>query len=38
MYVDGKMIPTDTVSEKERGRIKNNNRGGEFKSNTFDIL
>jgi hypothetical protein len=37
MYVNGKMIPVETIAGMGIGRIKDNDRGGEFKHNIFDI-
>jgi hypothetical protein len=38
MYVNGKMIPDETIPEM-RGGLKNENDGeGEFKYDIFDIL
>jgi hypothetical protein len=36
MYVNAKMIPVKTVAGM--GRVKENDRGGEFNYETFDIL
>jgi hypothetical protein len=36
MYVNGKIIPTETVPGT--GEIKENGRGGEFKYGIFDTL
>jgi hypothetical protein len=36
MYVNGKMIPVETFSVKER--MKENSGGGSFKYGIFDIL
>jgi hypothetical protein len=35
MYVNGKMRPVETISGVGGGRIKENDRGGEF---NYDIL
>jgi hypothetical protein len=35
MYVNGKMIPVETIPGMRGGRIKENDGGGELK---FDIL
>jgi hypothetical protein len=38
MYVNGKMIHVETIPGVEGGNIKENDGGGEFKYNIFDIL
>jgi hypothetical protein len=38
MYVNGKMRPVETVPGIEGGQIKENNGGGEFNYDIFDIL
>jgi hypothetical protein len=38
MYVNGKMIPVETIPGIGRGQMKENSRGDEFKYNIFDIL
>jgi hypothetical protein len=35
MYVNGKMRPFETIPGMERGRIKENDGGGEFNSKSF---
>jgi hypothetical protein len=37
MYVNGKMIPVETIPGMVTG-IKENDGGGEFKCDIFDIL
>jgi hypothetical protein len=38
MYVNGKMRPAETISGMGEGGIKENDQGGEFKYDMFDIL
>jgi hypothetical protein len=39
MYVNGKMIPVETIPEMgEGGRVKENDGRGEFKYDILDIL
>jgi hypothetical protein len=38
VYVNGKMIPVETVPGMGGGGIKENGRGGEFKYDISDIL
>jgi hypothetical protein len=38
MFVNGKMRPVDTIPGIGEGEIKENDGGGELKSNIFDIL
>jgi hypothetical protein len=38
MYVNGKMIPVETIPRMRKGQIKENDGGGEFKYDIFDIL
>jgi hypothetical protein len=38
MYVNGKMRPVETVPGMEGGGIKENDGGGEFNYDIFDIL
>jgi hypothetical protein len=38
MYVNGKMRPVKTIPGIEGGMIKENDGGGEFKYDIFDIL
>jgi hypothetical protein len=38
MYVNGKMRPVEMIPGMGRGRIKENDGGGEFKYDIFDIL
>jgi hypothetical protein len=38
MYVNGKMIPVETVSGMEEGRTKGNDEEGNFRYDTFDML
>jgi hypothetical protein len=38
MYVNGKMIPIETVSGIGEGGIEENDGGGEFKCDIFDTL
>jgi hypothetical protein len=38
MYINGKMIPVETVPGMGAGRIKENDRGGEFKCDIFGKL
>jgi hypothetical protein len=37
MYVNGKMIPVETISIIGRWGRKDNGKGGEFKYDIFDI-
>jgi hypothetical protein len=37
MYINGKIIPVDTISGMG-GEIKENSGGSEFKYDTFDVL
>jgi hypothetical protein len=37
-YVSGKMRPVETIPGMEMGKIKENDNGGEFKYDIFDIL
>jgi hypothetical protein len=38
MCVNGKMRPVEIIPEMERGRIKENDGGGEFNYDIYDIL
>jgi hypothetical protein len=38
MYVNGNMIPVETISGMVGGEIKENDGGGEFKYNVIDIF
>jgi hypothetical protein len=38
MYVNGNMIPFETIPEMECGAVQENGGGGEFNYNIFDIL
>jgi hypothetical protein len=38
MYVNGEVIPIETIPGMVAGGIKENNGGGEFKYDIFDIL
>jgi hypothetical protein len=38
MYVNGKMRPVETIPRMGGGGIKENDGGGEFKCDIFDIL
>jgi hypothetical protein len=38
MYVNGEMIPVETIPGIEGGQIKENGGGGEFKYDIFDTL
>jgi hypothetical protein len=38
MYVNGKMRPVETIPGMGGERIKENDEGGKFKYDTFDIL
>jgi hypothetical protein len=38
MYVNGKMIPPETISGMGEGGIKENDGGDEFEYDIFDIL
>jgi hypothetical protein len=38
MYVNGKIIPVETIPGIGGRRIKENDVGGEFKHNIYDIL
>jgi hypothetical protein len=38
MYVNGKMRPVETIPGMGAGGIKENDGGGEFKNDIFDIL
>jgi hypothetical protein len=38
MFVNGKMIPVETIPGIRGGDIKENGGGGEFKYDIFDIL
>jgi hypothetical protein len=38
MYVNAKMIPVEVIPGIRRGRTKETNGGGEFKSDMFDTL
>jgi hypothetical protein len=38
MYVNAKMIPVETIPGSWGGKIKENDRGGEFKNDIFDTL
>jgi hypothetical protein len=38
MYINGKMIPVETVPGMGRREIKENGEGDEFKYDIFDIL
>jgi hypothetical protein len=38
MFVNGKMIPVETIPGMEGRGIKENNGGSEFKYDIFDIL
>jgi hypothetical protein len=37
-YINGKMRPVETTLEMQGGEIKENDRGGEFKYDIFDIF
>jgi hypothetical protein len=38
MYVNGKITPVETIPGMVGGRIKENDGGGEFQYDIFDIL
>jgi hypothetical protein len=38
MYINGKMIPIETSPGMGEGGIQENDEGGEFKYDIFDIL
>jgi hypothetical protein len=38
MYVNGKMIPVETIPGMGREELKENDRRGEFKYDIFDTL
>jgi hypothetical protein len=38
MYVNGRMRPAETISGMVGGGIKENNGGGEFKYDAYNIL
>jgi hypothetical protein len=38
MYVNGKMIPVETIPGIGGGEIKEHDAGGKFKHDVFDIL
>jgi hypothetical protein len=38
MYVNGKMIPVESIPNIGRGGMKENDAGDEFNYNIFDIL
>jgi hypothetical protein len=38
MCINGKVIPIETIPGMGPGGIKENDRGGEFKYDIFDIL
>jgi hypothetical protein len=38
MYLNGKMIPVETIPGIRGRRIKENGEGGKFKYGVFDIL
>jgi hypothetical protein len=38
MYVNGKMNPAETTPGMGKGEIKENDGGGEFKYDIFEIL
>jgi hypothetical protein len=38
MYANGKMRPVETIPGMEKGRIKENDGGGQFKYDVSDTL
>jgi hypothetical protein len=38
MHINAKIIPVETILRMGGGKIKESNRGGEFKCDIFDTL